>query len=170
MKQLALINPENVSEKEVKEYPVRESVRAIVVDEEGKIALLHVVKENYFKWPGGGIEGAEDKMTALNRECDEEIACDIEVFGEIGSIVEYRTIFNLKQISYCYLAKVKKKKGVPTFTDFEKEKGFKNVWLNYEEAMNSLINSQATSVEGRSYIVPRDTILLKEAKNYLAKL
>ena len=56
MKQLKLINPENVSEEEVKNYSVREAVRAVVFDEDKKVALLYVSKENYYKIPGGGIE------------------------------------------------------------------------------------------------------------------
>jgi hypothetical protein len=48
MKEIKLINPENTSEEEVKKYPVREASRAVVVDREGKIALLHVTKDNYF--------------------------------------------------------------------------------------------------------------------------
>ena len=170
MKELKLINPENVTEEEVKGYRVREAARAIVVDEDGKIALLHVTNENYYKLPGGGLEGSEDKLIALQRECQEEIGCDVEVINEIGSIVEYRKIFNLKQTSYCYLAKLKGEKGTPDFTDHEKEKGFKQVWLTYDEAIKSLIESTVANMEGSAYIVPRDTAFLEESKVYLTNL
>ena len=170
MKQLKLINPENVSGEEVKNYKVREATRAVVFDEEGKIVLLHVIKENYYKLPGGGVEETEDKMISLRRECQEEIGCDIDVIGEIGSIVEYRKIFNLKQISYCYLAKIKGQKGTPNFTEDEKNNGFEQVWLPYNEALKVLTKTKATSIEGSAYIVPRDTIFLEEAKKYLANL
>jgi hypothetical protein len=49
MKQLAIINPEHVSEEEVKTYATREAARAIVIDAEGKIALLHVSNKGYYK-------------------------------------------------------------------------------------------------------------------------
>ena len=49
MKDLGLLNPENVSEEEARTYPVREAVRAVVIDNEDKIALLHVSKRNYYK-------------------------------------------------------------------------------------------------------------------------
>src|SRR5688572_4730076 len=113
MKELLLINPESVTEEEVKEYPVREAARAIVTDEDGLIALLHVSNKNYYKLPGGGMEKGEDRIQALKRECLEEIGCHIEVTGEIGSIVEYRKIFHIKQISHCYLARLKGSKGTP---------------------------------------------------------
>ena len=167
MKFLKLINPENVSEDEVKKYRVREAGRAVVVDEDKKIALLYVAKENYYKLPGGGIEDGEDKMSALKRECLEEIGCNVEVINEIGVIVQYIKIFNLKQTSYCYLAKVKGQKGMPDFTENEKKKGFKQVWLSYDEAFKALTESKATSIKGSAYIIPRDTTFLKEARKYL---
>jgi 8-oxo-dGTP pyrophosphatase MutT (NUDIX family) len=168
MKYLKLINPENVSEEEVKNYKVREAARAVVFDENNKIALLHVSKERYYKLPGGGLEGSEDQAVALQRECKEEIGCNIEVVGEIGSIIEYRKIFNLKQTSYCYLAKVKGPKGTPDFTDDEKENGFEQVWLSYNDALKALIESKASSIEGSDYIVPRDTTFLEEAGTHLS--
>ena len=167
MKQIKLINPENVSEEEVKSYRIREAGRAVVIDGENKIALLHVSKENYYKLPGGGVEEGEDKISALHRECREEIGCDVEIINEIGFIIEYRKIFNLKQTSYCYLAKVKGSKGFPDFTDSEKNKGFKVVWLSYEEAVKVLNESNTTSIEGGYYIVPRDLAFLEEAFNLI---
>lgn len=167
MKLLKIINPENVSEEEVKDYRTREAGRAVVFDSDGKVALLHVLNENYYKLPGGGIEEGEDKMTALYRECQEEIGCDVEIINEIGFIIEYRKIFTLKQTSYCYLVKVRGEKGNPDFTESEKEKGFEVVWVSYEEAIKALNESKAVSVEGGSYIVPRDLAFLEESRSYL---
>ncbi len=170
MKELVLINPENASEEEVKTYRVREAARAIIVDETGKIALLHVSKKNYYKLPGGGLDDKEDILTALRRECQEEIGCDIEVVGEIGSIIEYRKFSRLKQISYCYFAKIKGEKGTPHFEKSELEDGFKEIWLSYDEATYSLAGSKATDFEGSTYIVPRDILFLQEAKKYLSEI
>ncbi len=164
MKIIKLINPENVSEEEVKNYNLREAARAVVLDNDGMVALLHVTKKNYYKLPGGGIEKTEDKLIALNRECKEEIGCDVEVVEEIGTIVEYRKMSSTKQISYCYLAKIKGDKGKPNFTDKEKRNGFEQVWLPYEKALKVLTESKAKNIEGSAYIIPRDTTFLKEAK------
>lgn len=167
MKQLALINPENVPDEEGEKYPLREAARAIVIDNHNMVALLHVKNEQHYKLPGGGIEQSEDKEIALQRECREEIGSEIEVIREIGYIVEYRKIFNLKQISYCYLAKLKGEKGIPSYTDKELAKGFEQIWLPYDQALELLSNNKAKSVEGRDYIVPRDVIFLKFVKEYL---
>lgn len=167
MKQLATINPEGATEEEVLGYSTRQAVRAVVLDDENNVALLHVSNENYHKLPGGGIEGSEDHTAALKRECLEEIGSDIEVIGEIGSIVEYRKIFNLKQTSYCYLAKTIGQKGEPRYTQEEIGGGFGVLWVSYEKALSLLEKNVATSVEGKEYIVPRDSILLKNAKHLL---
>lgn len=164
-----IINPEDVTSDEVNTYTVREASRAVVVDESGLVALLHVTKENYYKLPGGGIEEGEDEITALHRECREEIGCEIEVIGEVGSTIEYRKIFKLKQISYCYFAKVKGEKGEPDLDDGEIDAGFAQVWLPYDEALSALAQSTATTIEGNIYILPRDTLLLKEAQKYLVE-
>lgn len=163
MQLLKILNPENVSELEATHYPVRKAARAVVVDAEGNIALLHVTNENYYKLPGGGIEESEDRHLALRRECQEEIGCDVEVVGELGMIVEYRKFCTLKQISYCYLAKVKGEKGTPNFTAEEITEGFEQLWLPYDEALVRLSENNAINLEGRAYIVPRDFTFLQYA-------
>ena len=167
MKELKLLNPENASEEEVRSYRIREAARAIVIDANGKIALLYVSKKNYYKLPGGGLDEGEEKINALKRECKEEIGCDIEIIDKVGSIVEYRKMFNIKQTSYCYLAKVKGEKELPNFMDDEIEDGFKEVWLSYEDAERALMENKAIGYEGSAYIVPRDIIFLREAKKFI---
>lgn len=167
MKTLITLNPEKVSELELASYAIRYAVRAVVVDAEGLIALAYVSNENYFKIPGGGKEGDEDDITALKRECREEIGCEIEIIGEIGAIVEYRKIFSLNQTSYCYFAKVTGAKGRPDFTESEKADGFKQIWLPYKQAVKVATEAKAKTVEGSLYIVPRDSLFLKEAKKFL---
>ena len=170
MEQLTLINPEQASEEEAESYPVRKAARAIVFDNEKNVALLHVSKFGYYKLPGGGVEESEDIKTTLQRECKEEIGCEIEVMGEIGSITEYRKIFTLTQISYCYLAKVKGEKGTPNFDDGEIKEGFKELWLPYDKALGLIIQNTTSDFEGSKYIVPRDIIFLEAAKKYINNL
>jgi len=167
MKWLALVNPEYVSEEEGVSYLVREAARAVVVDRDLRLALLHVSRDGYYKLPGGGMEEGEDDVTALRRECREELGCELEILGEIGMIVEYRKMFSMKQVSYCYFARVQGSKGKPTFTLKEKEEGFEVVWLPYTEALKVMVYSNATTLEGREYIVPRDTIFIRGAEERL---
>lgn len=166
MKHLITLNPENAIEKEIKSYGLREAARAIVVDEKKNVALLHVTKEKYYKLPGGGIDKGEGKIEALKRECLEEIGCNIEILGEIGSITEHRKLFKLNQISYCYLARVEGEKGGPKFTQKEINEGFEQLWVPYDKALLLVSNNKALNTEGKSYIVPRDSIFLREAENF----
>ncbi|MBQ7597434.1 MAG: NUDIX domain-containing protein [Clostridia bacterium] len=50
---------------------VRNSARSIVI-RDGKIAMIHSLKYDYYKFPGGGIEAGEDPIAALIRETREE--------------------------------------------------------------------------------------------------
>ncbi len=164
MKDLGLINPRNVSHEEASGYKIREAARAIVSDDQGLIALLNVSRDNYYKLPGGGLEGDEDKIIALNRECQEEIGCEIEVIRELGFTTEYWKEDNEKQISYCYLAKLVGDKGEPQLTESEKERGFQTLWLPIEEVMRLLSESTPTQWEGE-YILPREILFFEEAQN-----
>lgn len=101
MKLLKTINPQNATAKEVEQYLVREAARAVVIDAAGQVGLLKVTKRKFYKLPGGGIEVGESQQTALKRECLEEIGCNIEILDEIGTIVEYRKMFQIKQILHC---------------------------------------------------------------------
>ncbi|NOQ56220.1 MAG: ADP-ribose pyrophosphatase, partial [Nanohaloarchaea archaeon] len=48
-----------------KTYRLRKASRAIVINDENKIALLFVSEHNYHKLPGGGLEPGEDTSSAL---------------------------------------------------------------------------------------------------------
>lgn len=170
MKLLKTLNPQNATPEEFNKYAAREASRAIVIDEDNNIAILHVRNEKYYKLPGGGIEKDEDKEIALKRECLEEIGCEIEVIDEIGIIVEHRKMFELNQTSYCYLAKIKGEKGTPQFTKEEIAEGFDQLWVPYDQALALVSNNIAHGLEGHSYIVPRDTFFLKEAEQKLKKI
>ena len=50
---------------------VRPSVRGIIL-RDGKVAMVHSLKYDYYKFPGGGIENGESFEEALIREVAEE--------------------------------------------------------------------------------------------------
>lgn len=52
---------------------IRPSVRAVIL-RGNKIALVHSLKYDYYKFPGGGVEPGEDRIAALVREVREEAA------------------------------------------------------------------------------------------------
>ena len=50
---------------------VRNSARSIII-RNGKVAMIHSLKYDYYKFPGGGIENGEDPVDAMIRETREE--------------------------------------------------------------------------------------------------
>ncbi len=163
MEQIKLINIRNVSDEEADGYKIREAARAIVFDSNKLVALLHATKTFYYKLPGGGIEKGETKEEALKRECLEEIGCNVKITGELGLTVEYRKEFNLKQISYCYIAELVGEKGVPHLEKDEAEEGFETVWVSLDEAIKKVKESKPIVLDG-PYMVTRDLALLQSAK------
>lgn len=143
-------------------WKIREASRAILFDDNDLIPLLFVSKYNYHKLPGGGIDEGEDKSQALVRECLEEVGSEIEVNGEVGKIIEFRSKWDLKQISYCYYGKIISK-GDPDFTEKELSQGFKIVWLSLKEAIFQVENDNPENYEG-SFIQKRDLEFLKKAE------
>ena len=49
----------------------RDSARAIII-KDNKVAMVHSLKYDYYKFPGGGIEKNESAIEALIRETKEE--------------------------------------------------------------------------------------------------
>jgi 8-oxo-dGTP diphosphatase len=146
-------------------FKERLSARAVLLDNAGEVHMLHVSLHNYHKLPGGGIEEGEDIVEALTRELLEEVGCKAEVIAEIGQIVEYRDEFNLKQTSYCFLAKQVGEEGPTDFQGYEIDYGFVGVQLpSLDAAIRQLEQDAPTTYEGK-FIQMRDLVFLRAAKN-----
>ena len=161
-----------LKEIKAKEFPedestlkIREASRAILFDENNLIPLIFVSKYNYHKLPGGGIDEGEDKTIALIRECLEEVGCEIKINGDVGRIIEFRSKWDFKQISYCYYGKIISK-GEPDFTEKELSQGFKIVWLSLKDAIFKVENDKPENYEG-SFIQKRDLVFLKKTEKIM---
>lgn len=145
----------------------RRAARAVVIDDRGRIALLHVTNGSYHKLPGGGIEEGEDIPTALGREVREETGCRAEVDAEVGQIIEYRDQWEQIQTSYCYLARQRGSIGQPEFTEDEKAHGFEIVWAaNIDTAIAMVAADRPTGYDGKR-IQPRDLAFLRAARSHI---
>jgi 8-oxo-dGTP diphosphatase len=165
MNQIAIINPRSATEDDFVGCTFRNTARAVVLDSENRVALMHVARDDYYKLPGGGIDEGEDIIEGLRRECQEEIGCDIDVVDEVGSTLEYWKEQNEKQTSYCYFARVLGEKGVPNFTESEKKRGFEVIWLPFTEALERIRGSRIDNYVPE-YIVPRDIVFLETAEKF----
>lgn len=141
----------------------RTASRAVVFDKDGKVALLHVAKKHFHKLPGGGMEKGESIKDALKRELSEEIGCAVDNIRELGIVEEFRNKFSLHQLSYCFLADLSGKKGVPHLEPDEIAAGFETVWLDINEAIAILEKEAPVEDYEGKFIQKRDLALLKLA-------
>lgn len=96
MKLLATITDKEVFGKEIKfngKCSLRAVARAIVLDKNKNIAILHAKNYGFHKLPSGGIEKGENMEKALERELKEEIGCGVGIVKELGKIIEIKKEF-----------------------------------------------------------------------------
>lgn len=86
------INPET-------EYIDRPTVKAVIVNNEGKILVFNS------NLVGGGVENNETKEEALYRETLEETGTKIEVIKQLGCVSAYREATKQKYVMYGYFCK-----------------------------------------------------------------
>ena len=139
----------------------RKASRAIVLDENGNVALLHATKKHFHKLPGGGVEAGESIEEALKRELAEEIGCMAKNIRELGIVEEFRNKFSLHQLSYCFIADISGEKGIPHLEPDEIADGFETVWLSLEDAINTIEGEALVEDYEGKFIQKRDLILLK---------
>ena len=110
---------------------VRNSARSIIV-RQGKIAMVHSMKYDYYKFPGGGIEGDENPVQALIRETREEAG--LIVIPE--SIQEYGCVHRIQrsttdetecfiQDNYYYLCRAEDQAASQCLDDYEAREGYR---------------------------------------------
>ena len=80
----------------------RDSARSIII-RDGKVAMIHSLKYDYFKFPGGGIESGESPLEAMIRETREEAG--LVVIPE--SVKEYGFVHKIqrsdKDVTECFV-------------------------------------------------------------------
>ena len=127
---------------------VRNSARSIII-ENGRIAMVHSLKYDYYKFPGGGIEQGEDPIEAMIRETREESG--LIVIPE--SVTEYGYVHRIHksdtdetecfvQDNFYYLCKAAKDAGAQQLDDYEAQEDYT---LEYVEPQIAIIRNRNTS-------------------------
>ena len=119
----------------------RPSVRGIIV-KEGKIAMIHSLKYDYYKFPGGGIEKGENHFQALIREVKEEtglevISSSIKEFGYIHRIEKGKKEDIFIQDNYYYFCDISENVSEQNLDDYENEEEFTLEFVLPETAINT---------------------------------
>ncbi len=119
---------------------IRPSVRSIII-KENKVAMVHSLKYNYYKFPGGGIEEGENHNQALIRETLEEsglsiISESIKEYGYVHRIQKSELYDVFIQDNYCYLCDVEDKIQTQNLDDYESEEKFTLEFVNAKEVID----------------------------------
>lgn len=168
MKQLATISDSDfeLPEKNPYNFKLRRAARAVVMDDNGRILMIYVTKYDYYKCPGGGVQDNEDIRTALTREMLEEAGCEGEDVAEIGEIQEFRSEYQLKQVSYIYLVKMTRI-GENNLEQDEQNAGFEVVWFDsIDDAISKLENVKQTQYS-EMFMAKRELVTLRAAKEVI---
>lgn len=136
----------------------RPSARAIIINDK-KLAMVHSVKYEYYKFPGGGIEAGEDKKIALIREVLEEtgltvISGSIKEYGMVHRIQkgDYEDVFI--QDNYYYLCDVEEKVQEQKLDDYEKDEMFTLEFVSPEKVIE--INKACNHIEADHIMLERE--------------
>ena len=148
------------------DWQVRITARAVLIDDQNRIALMHIAKFNTYKLPGGGVDPGEDLDSALHREILEETGCTSRKLSEIGITIEKRDRWHLFQISHCYLAQVVSL-GNSNLTEEEISAGFSLKWIQGAEEVIKLINQHISDDYDSQFMRLRDSAIIAQAINLL---
>ena len=149
-------------------HSARPSVRGIIRKDD-KVAMVHSLKYDYYKFPGGGIEGDEAHEATLIREVKEEtgLAVKPETIKEYGFVLRLQksdylenTIF--VQENFYYTCEVTEETGNQKLDDYEAEEGFTLEFLTPDEAIRANRNCHCT--EWDKAMVERETRVLEGLK------
>ena len=141
---------------------VRNSARSIIL-RDGKVAMIHSLKQDYYKFPGGGIEADETPVEAMIRETREEAGLVVrpETVREYGLVhriqrggVDPNECFI--QDNFYYLCDAEDEILPPQMEDYEAEAGFT---LEFVDARHAIRTNRESTLENRY-----QTMLLREAR------
>lgn len=167
MQLLATIKPEDVDGDspsfDYKAFGPRIAARAIVFDDK-KIALIYISEHNYYMLPGGGVD-EDDLRTGLVREILEELGCEIDITGEVGSTDVYIDRWQKRQTDYCYTARKAGGSKVTAPTDFEIEEGHEVVWASSLKEAIKLVGSAKPKNRDGKLVRARDLVFLESVQH-----
>lgn len=152
-----------------KNLEIRPAARTVLLDSEGRVAIMNVVGEGYYKIPGGSLENEEDSQEAARREAEEEAGCQCEILVCLGEITTKLSNWNMLDVSEGFLANIIQKNS-PKLEDHEIERDFQLEWhTSLDEAIKVIENVDGTVLRPElAAIQARDLEYLRRAKRYLA--
>ena len=119
----------------------RNSARAIII-RDGRVAMIHSLKYDYYKFPGGGIEGEEDPIDAMIREAREEAGLVVvpETVRKYGYVhrIQKSTRDDTEcfvQDNYYYLCETREDLVSQELDDYEANESYRLEFIDPETAI-----------------------------------
>ena len=120
---------------------IRNSARGIIIIG-NRIAMVHCLKYDYYKFPGGGIKNGEDPVEAMIRETREEAG--LTVIPE--TVKEYGMVHRIHksdtddtecfiQDNYYYLCETEEKPVSQELDEYETDESFRLEYVDPETAI-----------------------------------
>lgn len=154
----------------------RPSVRGIIL-RDGKIAMMHSKKYDYYKLPGGGIEPGETLEETLIREVREESGLivkqqTIKEFGYVRRIEKGRIEDIFIQENYYFICEAEDTIMEQELDDYEAEEQFTLEFVSIDLAVN--VNANSNHLEKEDIItfqgmIERENRVLRMLQEELLK-
>lgn len=145
------------------------ATRTVLLDSNGKVAIINVKNHGYYKIPGGGVEANEEVHAAAKREVAEEAGCNCEIIASLGRLPTKIPVWGMLDISDGFIAKVIGKKSKPTYEAWEAERGFTLEWFDNLDSAIKTIEQHKAREPGMDSLQQRDLSFLRIAKNTLSQ-
>ncbi len=139
----------------------RKKARAVLINEDGKYAVMYEEKSGLYSLPGGGIEDGEDEITAIAREAYEETGCVCDDIKPLGVVSENRFHADITSLSYFFVIHTKTKQNVLHLTKEEAELGTTLEWCSLSEMIH-LIKDISHETNQKRFLQARDIAAINE--------
>lgn len=132
---------------------VRLIARAVVFDEEGKVALTKLLADDmfghrdYYELPGGGVNPDETLEEAAMREIREEVGYESQVVGYIGEVDDFYNLIHRENHNHYFLLKAKNFVGTK-MEEGERHLIEKVIWVEPEVAIRLFEQMDDTMLSG----------------------
>ncbi|MBK5215367.1 MAG: NUDIX hydrolase [Candidatus Pacebacteria bacterium] len=159
-RELAVVNTNNISKQEYDKLPKIYKSKAIIINTENKIILIHTNLKNKLNIPGGKMENGESIFEALSRECKEETGCNISIINTLGYVKLYRKDYI--SINFIFIAEKIGVQEEMSLMEDEISEGHEVVYKTMKEIIYEL-----DSGEKNYKVSTLAKIVLLEAQKYL---
>ena len=148
---------------------VRNSARSIII-RDNKVAMVHSLMYDYYKFPGGGIREGEDPKEAMIRETHEEagllvIPATISEYGCVHRIQRSDSdpteIFD--QMNYYYLCEAREAPVAQELDDYEAKEAYTLEFIDADLAISK--NRQVKNAPYEQQMFEREARVLELLKD-----